>query len=94
MHLQENTFDSDLDLGSRTHIKYAKNTVYIILPVHLQFEVATSNGLGGDAFKRKYIVSPLTLTLGQGHTHKMLPSTLYIILPMHLQSLKLLCPTV
>ena len=27
-----------------------------------------SNGLGGDAFTRKYIISLLTLTLGQGQT--------------------------
>ena len=33
-----------------------------------KFEVAMSNGLGGDAFTRKYIISPLTLTIGQGHT--------------------------
>ena len=33
-----------------------------------KFKVATSNGLGGDAFTRKYIISPLTLTLGQEHT--------------------------
>ena len=33
------------------------------------FEVATkSNRLGGDAFTRKYIISLLTLTLGQGQT--------------------------
>ena len=25
-----------------------------------------SNGVGGDAFARKYIISPLTLMLGQG----------------------------
>ena len=35
-----------------------------------KFRVDTSNGLGGDAFTRKYIISPLTLTLtlGQGET--------------------------
>ena len=33
-----------------------------------KFEVATSNGLGGDAFTRKYIISLLTLILGKGHT--------------------------
>ena len=33
-----------------------------------KFDFATSNGLGGDAFTRKYTISPLTLTLGQGHT--------------------------
>ena len=32
------------------------------------FEVATSNSLGGDAFTRKYIISFLILTLGQGET--------------------------
>ena len=33
-----------------------------------KLEVAISNQLGGDAFTRKYIISPLTLTLGQGQT--------------------------
>ena len=33
-----------------------------------KFEVTTSNSLGGDVFTRKYIISHLTLTLGQGQT--------------------------
>ena len=33
-----------------------------------KFEVATSNHLGGDAFTRKYNISLLTMTLGQGQT--------------------------
>ena len=33
-----------------------------------KFKIATSNGLGGDAFTRKYIIPSLTLTLGQGQT--------------------------
>ena len=33
-----------------------------------KFEVATSNCLWGDAFTRKYIITLLTLTLGQGQT--------------------------
>ena len=33
-----------------------------------KFEVATSIRLGGDAFTRTYIISLLTLTLGQGKT--------------------------
>ena len=41
-----------------------------------QFEVATSNGLGGDTFTRKYIILPLTLKL---RSREMLPSTLYIM---------------
>ena len=58
-----------------------------------KFEVVTPNSLGGDAFTRKYIISPLTLTLGQGQTRNIAQYP-YIIWPMHLQSLKLLCPTV
>ena len=58
-----------------------------------KFEVATSKGLGGDAFTRKFNIWPLTLTLGS-RSHKMLPSTLYIMWPIQLQSLKLLCLTV
>ena len=34
-----------------------------------KFEVAMSNGLGGDALTRKYIISLSTLTLSQGQTH-------------------------
>ena len=33
-----------------------------------KYEVATSKCLGGDAFTREYIISLLTLTLGQGQT--------------------------
>ena len=33
-----------------------------------KFEVATSNCLRGDAFTNKYIISLLTLTLGNGQT--------------------------
>ena len=43
-----------------------------------KFQVAMSDGLGGDAFTRMYIISPLTLTLGQEQTQS-LPSILYII---------------
>ena len=32
------------------------------------FEVAMSNGLGGDVFTGKYIISPLALMLDQGQT--------------------------
>ena len=42
----------------------------LILPKHLQSLkfLTASNRLGGDAFARKYIISLLTLTLGQGQT--------------------------
>ena len=40
------------------------------------FEVAMSNGSGGDAFKRKYIVWTLSLNFGST-SQKMFPSTLY-----------------
>ena len=39
-----------------------------LLKASAKLEVAISNGLGGDAFTRKYIISPLTLMLGQGQT--------------------------
>ena len=41
---------------------------FYLIKASAKFEVATCNGLEGDAFTRKYIISPLTLTLGQGHT--------------------------
>ena len=41
---------------------------FYLTKASVKFEVATSNCLGGDAFTRKYIVSPLTMTLGQGQT--------------------------
>ena len=36
-----------------------------------------SNGLGGDAFTRKYIISPFTLILVQGQTRKVAQYPLY-----------------
>ena len=54
-----------------------------------KFEVATSKTLWGEAFSRKYIIWPLTLTLGS-RSHETSPSTLDIIWPMHRQNLKLL----
>ena len=53
MHLQENSF---FDLG----VKVTQNVIQY--PLHhvtysaTKFEVATSKGLGGDAFTRKYII--------------------------------------
>ena len=58
---------------------------------HVQFEVATSNGLGGDVFTKK--IDYLTMTLGP-RAQETLSSTLYIMWPMQLQSLKLLGLTV
>ena len=61
----------DLDLGVKATQNIAK------YPLHAKFEVATSNSLG-DAFTRKYIISPLTLGM-QSRSHKILPNTLYIM---------------
>ena len=53
----------ELDLG----VKVARNVAHY--PLHhvtypaTKFEVATSKGLGGDTFTRKYIIWPLTLTV-------------------------------
>ena len=57
------------------------------------FEVAISNSLRGDAFTRKYLISLLTLTLGQEQTGKVAQYPLHYM-PVHLQNLKHLCPTV
>ena len=42
--------------------------VFDLTKASARLEVATSNGLGRDAFTRKCIISLLTLTLGQGQT--------------------------
>ena len=49
------------------HHKYSL-LIYIVIKASAKFEVAMFNGLGRDAFTRKYIISPLTFTLGQGQT--------------------------
>ena len=82
MHFQENTI-FDLWPWPWHHVTYPQ----------AKFEVATSKSLWGDAFTRKNIIWPLTLTLGS-RSHEMSPSTLYIMWSMRLQSLKLLRPTV
>ena len=57
MHLQENTL-FNLDLGvivTRNAAQYHLHHVtYMYVPA--KFEVAMPNGLGGDAFTRKYII--------------------------------------
>ena len=54
IHLQEKTVKVTQDVAQYplNHVTFA----------HVKFEVATSNGLGGDTFTRKYII--ITLTLG------------------------------
>ena len=52
MHLQENSL---FDLGVKITQKIAQYTLHHVTYSGTQFEVATSNGLGGDKFTRKYI---------------------------------------
>ena len=88
MYLQENTlFDIDLKVKVRQNI--SQHPLHHVTYAPAKFEVAACNSLRGDAFTRKYIILPLTLTLG-ARPHKTLPSTLFIMRSMHLQSLKLL----
>ena len=91
MHLQENTLFDLLNLKVTWIV--AQYPLHHVTYAAAKFEVATSNGLGKNAFASKYIIWPLTLTLGS-RSHKMLPSTLYIMWHMQLQSLKLLLLTV
>ena len=61
------------DLGPN-YLQYITSTFWWQIPTFdltnasAKFEVATSNDLGEDAFTRKYIISLLTLTLGQEQT--------------------------
>ena len=83
----------DLDLGVKVTRNVAQYPWHHVISAQAKFEAAASKNLWGDAFTKKYIIWPLTLTLGS-RSHKMSPSTLYIMWSMHLQSLKLLRPTV
>ena len=70
----------DLDLGVKVTQNVAQYPLHHVTYPATKFEVARSNGLGGDTFTRKYII----------WSHKMLPSNLNIMWPFLLQSLKLL----
>ena len=60
----------------------AKYPLHHVTCALAKLEVATFNGLGGDASTRKYI----HLTPFGSRSHKTLSSTLFITWPMHLQS--------
>ena len=53
IHLQENSI-FDLDLGVKVTQNVAKYPLYHVTFSATKFEVATSKGLGGDAFTRKF----------------------------------------
>ena len=55
MHLQENTV-FDHDFGVKVTQDVAQYPLHHVTYAHVKSEVATSNGLGGDAFTRKYII--------------------------------------
>ena len=55
MHFQKKTV-FDLDLGIVVAQDFVQYPLHHATYAHTMFEVATSNGLGGDAFTKKYIV--------------------------------------
>ena len=55
MHLQENTL-IDLDLGVKVTGNVAQCPLHCVTYAPTKFEFATSKGLGGYAFTRKYII--------------------------------------
>ena len=55
MHLHENTL-YDLDLGVKVTLNVAQYPLHHVTYAHAKFEVAMSNGLGGNAFTRKFII--------------------------------------
>ena len=57
MYLQENKlFDFDLDLGVKVTSNVAQYPLHYVTYSATKFEVATSNGLGGDTFTRNVTV--------------------------------------
>ena len=57
MHLLENTlFDLWLDLEDKVKQNIAPYPLHHVTYLGTKFKVATSNGLRGDAFTRKYIL--------------------------------------
>ena len=73
MDLQESTLYA-LDLGAKVTQNDAQNHPHHVTYAPANFVVAMSNGLGEDAFTRKYI---LTLTPRSG-SHEVLPSTHHV----------------
>ena len=58
MQLQENTLFDPLTLTLGSH-EMLPSTLYIMWPMHIaKFEVATSNGLGGDTFTETWQTHP------------------------------------
>ena len=57
MQLQENTL-FDLDFGVKVTGNVAQCPLHHATYLPTKFEVISSNDLGGDAFKRKYIICP------------------------------------
>ena len=65
MHLQENSiFTFYLDVGVKATRNVAQYRLHHVTYSTTKIEGTTSNRLGGDAFTIKYIIGPLTLTLG------------------------------
>ena len=60
MKIQYLTFDLDLEVKATQEV--ALYPLHHVTYAHAKFKVAVSSGLGGDAFTRKYIIRPLTLT--------------------------------
>ena len=55
MHLHENAL-FDLDFGVKVTQDVAKYPLHHVTYSDTKFEVSTSDGLGGDAFTKKYII--------------------------------------
>ena len=53
IHLHENTF---FDLDGKVTRNFAQYPLHHVTYAPANFEVAMSNGLGGDAFTRKYTI--------------------------------------
>ena len=64
MYLQENIFFTfDLDIWDKVIYNIVQELQHYVRYIPEKFKRATSNVLGGDAFAKKYIIRPLTLSL-------------------------------
>ena len=62
MHLQENIL-LDLDLRVKVNGNVAQYPLHCVTYADTKFEVATSNGLGGDTFTRNVTYDGLTINI-------------------------------
>ena len=70
----------DLDIGVKVTQNVAQNSLHHVTYAAIKFEVATSNGLGWNAFTRKFIIWSFDLELGVKVTQNVAQYTLHHVI--------------